>query len=120
MLRTMIKIATTLVLAAGFSGGLASAASAAAPASQPVPQCTFQRTMALESNPARIVAVNLEVCIVNGKPVITEFTATISQLNSAGQFVLVASGKGTATYTCKGTTTKTYMGEGLEENFACG
>src|SRR5579863_3808209 len=118
LLRAMIKVGATLVLAAGFAGGMASAAVAARPAPPPPRTCTIQRSMSLESNPARILAVNIEVCIVGDMPVVYEFEATISQLSMAGQWVLVASGRGTATYTCKGTTKRTYMGEGEEENFA--
>jgi hypothetical protein len=117
--RAMIRVGATLVLAMGMAVSASSIASAS-PAARSPRTCTIQRGIFLESSPARVGADNLEVCIVNGKPVVMEFLTTIYQENSAGKFVLVASGTGVASYTCNGTTKKTYMGEGEEDTFACG
>lgn len=121
-LKVIARSAVTLGLAVGLTAGTACVAAAqpGLPTAQP-PTCDRDISMSLQSPGTQINAFNFKDCITStGGDTETDYPTSIYQLSSSGQWILVASGSGAATYSCKGTTVRTYKGEGVQANWACG
>jgi hypothetical protein len=113
MLRKLCQFTAALALLVATTGGLMASATTA----QAAPRaCGDEGGHALLQDPLRLYAYLDFSC--NGK--LTPVEMTISQLNSSGKWVIVASGDGTATYTCNGTTVREYNADVNNFDEPCG
>jgi hypothetical protein len=120
-LKVIARSAVTLGLAVGLTAGTACVAAAQPGLRTALPMCDREISMSLQSPGTQINAFNFKDCITStGGDTETDYPTSIYQLSSSGQWILVASGSGAATYSCKGTTVRSYKGEGVQANWACG
>lgn len=124
-LKAIARSGITLGLAVGLTVGTASMAAAAQQHQRTAVQlatCSLQKGISLVNGPgSRVYGSDYLACVnSSGHVTITNYPVSIYQLNSSGAWVLVASGSGSASYTCHGTTLRGYMGEGQQDIFACG